>query len=176
MFTHIAMRCGYAESCSVSWLIFSTTFLAGGKSRNVSFASKKEAITSLAIDLYNRYRTQVLDTYNQKPFLDNCCQKTLNGNKQATICSACGHSLLDKSFDSDEFMRFISDIHCQTSDSYDEDVYVRTGEDVHLTWSPFWTENVFSVPREQIICIEEYAEVTLLEALLEAKPELEKES
>lgn len=162
----IMMSCGYVENSAVSWLIYQCNFL--GKD---SYSSYKEAITDLALDLYSKYYDECLSTYENRysVYMKDCCRKSLIADKEAKFCSSCGGRLLDKTFDADEFMEYVCNLHNTTCDSYGdaEDTSTR-----NLTWYPFWGTDFIGTPKEEVICIAENAEVVLLDALVEAMPAL----
>lgn len=166
MLRFIAMHCGYVENCSTSLLVYQCGFHG-----SPGYTSYKQAITDLALDLYAKYYEDVLSTYhNRYTFkLNKCCTGTLISNKEAKFCTECGTRLLDKSFDYDGFMEYVTNLHYTITDSYGEAETTSTRD---LAWWPFWTSDFIGAPKEDIIYIAENAEVVLLEALLEAKPEL----
>lgn len=76
MFSHIMLSCGYAETSTVSWSIWSC---------NQEFASIKEAITSLALDLYESYKDLLPD-----PGHKDCCEQAKKTD--AKYCPECGEN------------------------------------------------------------------------------------
>lgn len=130
---YIVMHCGYAENSHTSALIYQCQFFG-----NAGFSSYKEAITKLALDLYNKFR----DDYS---------------------------SISEEEFDYEEFQEYVSGLHCTTADSYSEAEHANGNR---LNWWPFWTADFIGASKEETIFIGENAEVILLQALLEAKPEL----
>ena len=91
---------------------------------------------------------------------------------KSKFCSECGSQIKDKNFVYEDFMEYVSGLHCTTCDSYGDAEYAA---DRNLTWWPYWIEDFIGTPKEEVICILENAEVVILEALLEAKPELRSE-
>ncbi len=159
------MHCGYVESCKTSLLVF--------QAFNNGYKSMKEAITELALDMYNKFHHECLSIYeNRYSFgLKDCCRLALIEKHDANFCSNCGSQLKDKEFDPDYFMQFISELHNTDCDSYGESEYAN-GE--AFSWYPFQTGAFIGAPKKSIIYIAEKAEVVLLCALFDAKPELKK--
>lgn len=79
----------------------------------------------------------------------------------------------DNVFNEEAFQNYIFSLHCTTTDSYGD------GEDTstrRLVWWAFWGEDILKANREEVLCLEEEAEVQLLNALYEEHPELKKEN
>lgn len=163
----IMMSCGYAESGQTSWLIYQCQFFG----RYNYYSSYKEAITDLALDLYAKFYDDHLSIYQNRynKEVKDCCRKTLVSNKEAKFCFSCGERIVDKIFDDNEFMNYVCELHNTTSDSYGDAEETSTRD---LTWWPFWGTEFIGTPKEEVICIAENAEIVLLDALVEAKPEL----
>jgi hypothetical protein len=110
------------------------------------FATMEEAIKVLAEDLYNKCKDDASE--------DSVWQR------QEEL------SLLD-------FQERICNLHNTTCDTYGE---AEQTKDRHLSWWPFWAANFpEAVKNGSVIWIGENAEHILLQALLEAKPELQSE-
>lgn len=162
----IVMTCGYVENASTSVLIYQCGF--SGKS---GYSSYREAITDLALDLYSKFYDEHLSIYENRysRSVKDCCRKVLIDNKEAKYCSECGSQISDKKFLYDEFKEYVSNLHCTTCDSYGDAEYA-AGR--NLIWWPYWTNDFIGAPKEEVIYIAESAEQVLLDALLDAKPEL----
>jgi hypothetical protein len=169
MYKFIIMHCGYVESNMTSALIFQCQFFG-----HPGYTSRKEAITELALDMYAKFYDEHLSIYQNRYLREvkKCCRDSLVANRDAKFCSNCGDQLKDKEFNYDEFMEFVSNLHSSTCDSYGDAEETSTR---NLCWWPYWTNNFIGAPREEIIYIAESAEVILLAALLDAKPELKSE-
>jgi hypothetical protein len=167
MLRFIVMHCGYVESSATSALIYQCEFFG-----NPGYTSYKEAITDLALDLYAKFYDDYLSVYENRyrKEVKECCRKALIANKEAKFCSECGGQIVDKKFNCDQFMEYVSNLHASTCDSYGEAEWTTTRE---MTWWPWWSEEFIGAPKEDIIYIGESAESVLLMALLEAKPELQ---
>ena len=163
----IVMIPGYVESASTSCLIYQCGFFG-----NPGYASYKEAITDLALDLYAKFYDDCLSCYQNRygSDLKRCCQKSLIDNKKAQFCSTCGCKLLDKKFDYAEFQHYVCNLTRTTCDSYGDAEETSTR---NLTWWPYWITDFIGTPKEEVICLSEQAQLILLAALLEAKPELQ---
>lgn len=166
MLRFIVMTCGYVENACTSVLIYQCQFFG-----NPGYTSCKEAITDLALDLYSKFYDDHLSIYENRysKSVKECCREALISNKEAKYCSKCGHQISDKSFDPEEFMEYVCSLHSSTCDSYGDAEYAGGR---HLKWWPYWTEEFIGAPKEDIIYIGENAEVVLLEALLDEKPEI----
>jgi hypothetical protein len=166
MLRFIVMHCGYAESNMTSALIYQCACFG-----NPGYSSYKKAITDLALDLYAKFYDEHLSIYENRYGRDikDCCRKSLIANKETKFCSECGNQICDKKFDHGDFMSFVHDLHCSTCDSYGEAEYA-SGR--YMTWYPYWNDDFIGAPKEDVIYIAELAEVILLAALYDAKPEL----
>jgi hypothetical protein len=169
MLRFIVMSCGYVENATTSVLIYQCEFFG-----NPGYTSYKEAITDLALDMYGKFHDDYLSTYENRYSKDvkRCCCATLIANKEAKFCSECGSQIVDKEFHYDQFMEYVSSLHSSTCDSYGEAEWTNGGE---LHWWPWGTDRFIGAPKEDVIYIAENAEVILLSALLDAKPELRNE-
>ena len=167
MYRFVVMHCGYVENSNTSALIYQCMFF--GRS---GYLSMKEAITDLALDMYAKFYDERLSIYENRYSKDvkKCCRESLIANQNAKFCSECGSQIVDKQFASEEFKDFVTNLHCSTCDSYGEAEGTATRE---FAWWPYWTSDFIGAPKEDIIYIAENAEVILLAALLEAKPELQ---
>lgn len=166
MLRFIVMTCGYVENAMTSALIYQCQFFG-----NPGYSTYKEAITDLALDLYSKYYDDHLSIYENRysRSVKDCCRQTLINNKEAKFCSDCGSQISDKDFDPEDFMEYITSLHSSTCDSYGDAEYAGGR---HLKWWPYWNEDFIGAPKEDIIYIGENAELVLLDALLDAKPEL----
>ena len=162
MYKFIAMHCGYVESRQVSLLIYSINGHPG-------FNNMAEAITELALDMYSKYYEEYLSIYNRRYDLGKCCTDSLIKDNNSKFCSSCGSVIKNYLFDEEEFVRTIKELHGADSDSYGESERANNRE---LIWNPFWNKHFLGAPKDSIIYIGENAEYILLEALAEAKPEL----
>lgn len=166
MYRFIVMICGYVENAMTSTLIYQCQFFG-----NPGYSSKKEAVTDLALDLYSKYYDDHLSVYERRYSRDvkDCCRAALIANKEAKYCSDCGNQISDRKFDPEAFMEYITALHSSTCDSYGDAEYAGGR---NLKWWPYWTDEFIGAPKEDVIFIGENAEVVLLEALIEAKPEI----
>ena len=160
------MISGYAEDATTSSLIYQCSFF--GK---LGYQTCKEAITDLALDLYAKYYDEYISIYENR-YSNNvkgCCRECVIKNNEAKYCSDCGREIKDREFVYENFMFYVKELHSTTSDSYGDAEYAAGRE---LNWWPYWTADFIGAPKEEIIFIPENAEVVLLAALLDAKPEL----
>lgn len=164
MFRYIMMSCGYVEGNYTSWLLYTS---------RQPFEHRGEAIKSLAVDLYNKFWQDELSIHENKWNLNiqRCCIDTLYNDKTKLIdrCPSCQNELKDQPFEAEEFQRFICDLHSTTADSYGEAEY---GNGQHFEWYPWSIRNFMKFNPEEVIWIVESAELVLMDALIEAKPEL----
>jgi hypothetical protein len=157
------MHCGYVESCRTSLLVYQCDFFG-----IPGYESMKQAITDLALDLYNKYYEECLSIYENRYLrgLKDCCRNALIADHDAKFCSKCGIKLKDKDFDTESFMHYISDLHGSTCDDYG------SADESGFHWWPYCSGAFIGAPKEEVIYIAECAEYVLLSALIEAKPEL----
>lgn len=169
MYKHIVMGAGFAESATAGVLVYSCEYFG-----NPGYATMKEAITDLALDLYSKYYDDVLSVYQRRYSggLKDCCLKTIVGSKTAKFCSECGGKITDKKFDTEEFESYIQDLSTSTIDSYGDAENTSTRD---LTWWPYDVADLIGAPKEEVIYIAEHAQAILCAALLDAKPELRPE-
>lgn len=162
----IVLCSGYAEDATTSVLIYQCEF-----SGHPGYSNYKDAVTDLALDLYAKYYDSCLNVYENRYSADvkQCCRNALIENNKANFCSKCGNEIADKKFSADGFCSYIRGLYCTTSDSYGEAEHANGR---NLIWWPFWIEDFIGAPKEDIITIGENGQAILLEALLEAKPEL----
>lgn len=159
------MTCGYVENAQVSALIYQCQFFD-----NPGYSTYKEAITDLALDLYAKFYEDFLSAYqNRYSSNDKCCRDVLIADKDAHYCPKCGKRITDKEFNYEEFQSYIVNLHGSTCESYGD---AEDAGDRVLTWWPFWINDFIGAPKEEVIHLQEYAELILLAALLDAKPEL----
>jgi hypothetical protein len=166
MLRFIVMTTGYVENASTSLLVYQCGFF--GKE---GYTSYKEAITDLALDMYAKFHEEVLSVYQNRyrSEVKECCRDSLIDNSKAKFCSICGCRLLDKEFHPQDFIEYIRELQNSTCDDYGESEYCG---DRKMTWWPWWAGDLIGAPKEDVIYIAENAEVILLHALLEARPEL----
>lgn len=166
MYRFIAMHCGYVESNSVSLLVYQCGF-CGIR----GYETMHEAVTDLALDLYEKYYVDQLSIYENRytKKLLKCCRVELVKNPEVNFCSKCGKELQDAKFNSDDFTEYVRDLHGATADGYGE---AEATPRRQFHWWPFWTRDFIGAPKEEIIYIPENAEYVVLGALLDAKPEL----
>jgi hypothetical protein len=87
--------------------------------------------------------------------LKDCCKATSHSNDDAIFCMKCGGRLKSKSFDCEEFMDFITNLHNTDCDSYGESEFAN-GE--NLNWNPWTSFTFMKASRKSIIYIVENAE------------------
>lgn len=158
----ILMSCGYVEHSMTSWLIFSTRDIS-----NVYFKTPAEAVTALALDLYEKYLDELSYETGR---LRKCCKDFRAVHSLAKHCIDCGTKLLPEQFDELRFMDFVSDLHCRDCDAYGEAEHAN-GRDF-MFW-PFRGEALLGAKKNEYVFIAGSAEEVIRDALLEAKPELE---
>lgn len=133
---------------------------------------KKRPLQNLLLIYIVRFYDDNLDLNTLKyTEFKQCCRDNLHANNETKFCSDCGKYLQDKEFSGEEFMHYVSGLHGTTTDNYDSAEYARTR---NLAWWPFWQSNIFAAPKDDVLILLENAEETLLAALLEAMPELQK--
>lgn len=166
MYKYIIMHCGYVENNMTAALIFQCQFFG-----HPGYSSRKEALTELALDMYAKFYDDYLSIYENRYGRDvkKCCREALISNKEAKFCSECGSQIKDKGFDCEQFMEFVTNLHCTCCDSYGE---AESTSQRDLCWWPYWNDDFIGAPKEEIIYIAENAEMVLLSAMLDAKPEL----
>lgn len=162
----IVLSCGYAEEGMTSVLVYQCGFFG-----HPGYSSYQEAITELALDLYSKYYDEHLSIYQNRysDRIKKCCREALISNSKANFCAECGNKLADYKFEAEAFQEYIFGLHNTTCDTYGsaEDSPTRI-----FVWYPFHIGDFIGAPKEEIIYIGENAEVVLLDALLDAKPEL----
>lgn len=138
---------------------------------NPGYTSMKEAITELALDMYAKFQGDVLSAYQRRHSseMGECCRETLMIQPRANFCTSCGCVIADREFRYYEFTDYVSHLHTATTDSYGES---ERAVDRSFAWYPFWTQDFIGAPKEDVIFIAEDAQDVLVNALLEAKPEL----
>lgn len=156
-FCTIMMTCGYVESGFVSELTFA--------SYNEGFATAKEAVTELALDMYAKYTEEHVGDVQTK----KCCKAAKQKEAGFNFCPKCGSSLFDAdSFDEDVFMEMIVSLHNATNDTYGEMEYANERD---FAFRPYGA-NIFKNGGKDVVCIPECAEEVLLLALSEAMPDV----
>ncbi len=163
----VAFSCGYVESNRTSWLIYGTPFVG-----NPGYDTIREAVTELAIDLWSKWESERVG-----PSTLPCCEKYRNVD-EFERCPKCGRELRDDEFDVYGFLEFVEGLHSTTCDSYGESEYFSNGTTVHrqARFWPWSLDEFRDADKEQVVWIAENAEHVLLSALLEARPDLERQA
>jgi hypothetical protein len=169
MYNVIVMACGYAESNMTSWLVYSTQFFG-----IEGFETMEEAIKELALDLYAKYYDDVLSIYEKRYSKDvsECCRQALIKDKEANFCSVCGKPIENAEFSPIEFREYIKRLHASTCNDYGD--AESCASRFQLSWWPWSLRELQDAEKDEIIWIAESAELVLLDALYDAKPELAK--
>ena len=154
----IMMTCGYVESSMVSNLVF-------GPQGHSGFATHKEAIIELALDMYAKYNWEEAPRRTGVK-CDDCVKRQ---PAQFNFCPSCGKSLKDDGFDAEVFCQFIKDLHTTDTDSYGESDEC---DERVMAWCPWASDDILDAHRDEVVFIAEDAEHILLAALFDAKPEL----
>jgi len=157
----VAFACGYVESSMTSTLVYGTPFLGGTK-----FATRGEAITELALDLYAKFESdrEYVDSLRKKTA---CCD---DAQKQGhTFYSKCGRKVQAEGFDYVGFLEFIDGLHNVDCDGYGEAESFGERDAVFWPWS---FSEFLEADKSEVVYIAENAEHVLLAALCDAKPEL----
>lgn len=103
------------------------------------------------------------------PEKNKCCQRVIDTIENSKYCFECGRRLSRYQFDKNDFMEFVTSLHGRTCDSYGD---AECTESCELTWWPFSIGSFIGAPRNEVAFLAEDAQVILLKALLDAKPEL----
>ncbi len=163
-FRFIAFSCGYVESSMTSTLVYGTPFLG-----NKSFATRGEAITELALDLYAKFEDECPQVAAR-----SCCQRFSTRPdpiEEYEYCPKCGRKLRPEGFDVYGFTEFVTELHNKDCDSYGEAEWFNGREPEFWPWS---FSEFLTADKSEVIYIAENAEHVLLAALLDAKPDLKK--
>lgn len=154
---YIVMSCGYAEDSSISFLIF--------ESMTLKFNTPKDAITELALDLYERYSFK----YRKALVVNKCCKE--HSSPSIRYCPICGrHLCVDDSFDYEEFLQYIISLHYDTVDTFGNLEFVNNRD---CEFTPILNDvSKFIASKSKSVVISHSAEYMILYALLKAKPEL----
>ena len=158
MIKAVALRFGYVESNSLSWLVF--------QAEDKPCKTKKQAFLSLAEFLYQKFcKWNISD-------VKGCCTKSkqnLMGYADINFCPQCGTSLSGIEFDYTNWSNFLEDIRTSSIDSfrYSDDTENEHGWDASLY--------AFEVPAKQMVIVQENATEMLSYAVAELHPESEKE-
>jgi len=155
----VMMTCGYVESNTTSWLIFTT--------HDGHFATAAEAVIELALDMYAKFEEDVLST--EYVFHKDCCKVEIAGNVAAVFCSKCGTRIKVKEFDPEEFMEYVRSLHSTTCDSYGESE--GTANRSFAFW-PWRANEIIGAAKDEVVMIAENGEVVLLHALYDARSDL----
>lgn len=134
MFRLIAMQNGYAESHTAAWLCFGPNVAGKG------FASAKDAVCELALDLYAKAVVTL-------PSERRCTHKVPEG---AEFCPKCGASAAGpKPLDAEAFIEYVGELWGSTCDSYSDDERIdHDGVERSLIWNPWKAE--LREPRQTI--------------------------
>lgn len=162
----VAFACGYVESSMTSTLVYGTPFLGGTK-----FATRGEAITELALDLYAKFESdrEYVDRLQKK---EACCERfatRLNPIEEYSFCPKCGRKIKPEGFDAVGFIDFIVGLHNVDCDGYGE---AESFGDRDATFWPWSFSEFLEADKSEVVYIAENAEHVLLAALCDAKPEL----
>jgi len=158
----VAFACGYVESSMTSTLVYGTPFLGGTK-----FATRGEAITELALDLYAKYTTDRA-YINKLRTLKKCCDAAKNAKHK--YCPKCGTSLGNTpDFDANDFLEFVVNLHNTDCNDYGE---AESFSDRDATFWPWSFSEFLEADKSEVVYVAENAEHVLLAALCDAKPEL----
>jgi hypothetical protein len=149
MIRAIAMRFGYVESNTLSWLVFQA---------EVAFNSKKEAFHSLAEFVYQRYLES-----NHPP--EECCKEAAK-DPANNYCSVCGIDLSSWSFD---YLDWEDDLEGYRVGTIDGSYYTLY-PDNPAGWDP--ANFVFTIPRKNMMFIHENGAQMLGFAIAELHHEL----
>lgn len=161
MIRFIMTSCGYVESSSVSTVIWGLEYTRAKE----SFATKAEALTELALDMYAKFCEECPKHSRSK----TCCKKAVAAKNGSNYCPKCGNYLADLRFDWEEFVDMIQTLQNGDANSYGES---ETASGRRIAWAPWDTTNLFENKGEDVLIVSENAELVILAALLEAKPEL----
>ena len=164
MYRFIFLKTGFAESNSVSSLIYQCNYFG-----YEGYDTQKEAITTLAEDLYAKYYDDCLSTYANRYSAGSCCNKTLSANRRAKYCYECGSPLADETFDKEDFQEYIRNLFKLDYNDYGDAEDTSTQE---LRWWPFWNKEFIGADRKTVVIIDENCEYVLTDALMEARPAL----
>ncbi len=163
-FRFIAFSCGYVESGMTSTLVYGTPFLG-----NRVFATRSEAITELALDLYAKFESE-----RPRTAARSCCQRFStrpNPIEEYEYCPTCGLKLQPEGFDVYGFVEFIVGLHNKDCNSYGEAEWFQGRDPEFWPWS---FGDFLEADKSEVIYIAENAEHVLLAALLDAKPDIKK--
>lgn len=161
MIKHLLISCGYVEGNYVSILAFN--HVDGGHE------TLKEAVTSLALDMYAKFVEDNPNDAGKKRKHKVCCLKAIKKDSDANFCSFCGTRIqVVDYFDVDKFVEYVQNLHSSTCDSYGDGEWANERP---LEWCPFGSD-FMNAEKSEVAFLYESAEVTLLYALLEANPEI----
>ena len=164
-FRFVAFACGYVESSMTSTLVYGTPFLG-----NRAFATRGEAITELALDLYHKFESDRSRSVSFRKKVSSCCD---DAQKQDhAYCPKCGNKVQPEGFDVYGFTEFIVGLHNTDCDSYgDAEWFDDEREPKFWPWSFL---EFLEADKSEVVYIAENAEHVLLAALLDAKPDLKR--
>jgi hypothetical protein len=153
----IALFTGYVESNSVTSLIMTST--------NKKFDSQKDAVTSLASELYEKHKVDsgALDDGALSDLA--CCAKHIEAG--AAFCSTCGYRLYQKKFDDFSFSNFVGSLIGRDNDSwganaiYSDDYSTEDG----VQWDYIEGLSKALDDPDGVITIREYGERVMCQAL-----------
>ncbi len=155
----VMMSCGYVESNTTSWLIFST--------HEGVFVTAAEATMELALDLFAKYEEDVMSM--QYVYHKDCCKAEIAKSLEAEYCSKCGTRVKAKEFDPEEFMQYVKGLHRTDCDGYGE--AEATANRSFAFW-PFRADDILGAEKDEVVFIAENGEVVMLNALYESREDL----
>jgi len=158
----VAFSCGYVESSMTSTLVYGTPFLG-----NRAFATRGEAITELALDLYAKFESDRAYAESFQKEASSCCDDALKAGH--TFCPKCGRKVQAEGFDAIGFAEFIVGLHNTDCDSYGDAEGFGDRDPVFWPWS---FSELLEADKSEVVYIAENAEHVILAALCDAKPEL----
>lgn len=154
------MACGYVESSTTSWLIYTTI-------DNSRFNTAAEAVVELALDLYSKYKEEILSL--EYVHHKDCCKQTIARDEEAQFCSKCGTRLKIALFDANCFMDYVKGLHSTDCDGYGESEGTK---DRSFAFWPWRAEEIVGAGLDEIVYIAENAERVILDALYEVHDDL----
>ncbi len=135
----IWLKSGYAESSKVAWLIYGFP---------CSQYNKKEAMFSLAEQLYNKY------VEDSTPFQRYCCKVA---SDMAEHCSGCGRRLEKFRFDFEDFQNWLRGLFGSDCNSY--------GDPEGDWWLFHDPKHILEVPMSQHLVLSDNGDIAILYAL-----------
>jgi hypothetical protein len=159
MINHIIYRvCKYEDG--------HTSLMAWTADNEDGFNSEKEALTSLATWLWEKYK---IDTHHSKTPSKVCCKQSSKNDYLANYCRHCGSSLQTSSYSADEFEIWLSRLSGTTCDSFGEwdGVTVIDGADWNPWIFPPNSNSYWKWPsKEEVVTIPEDGELVLAKLMV----------